>query len=264
MQIIGPCLATGTLLAKAARIGILIVAAVLVSASIATSVTRQAPRAIQMEGAAENDPEAILTESGDDTLITLDEATAPVTPTPTAPAGPLTVTGPFVWNTVDKAWEEPDKTSFPEDQPQFGAVPILVHVSGVAPGASYRMTLEYADCGGGYETSFDRLAGTTSDLTPWLTAPAPGRARPDFTIAAPSENRGAQAAPISVWGATASAGDTPGAMPVKSCPGKPDLELRLEARDDEISLGLGAHLLRKAAPAVGGLAPLTVHVERIP
>jgi hypothetical protein len=113
-----------------------------------------------------------------------------------------------------------------------------------------------------YKSSFDHLSSpTTAGDLPWLTAPAPGRGRPDSMIASPGGHAGGKTVSLLAWGATFSA-EASGAGSAATC----DAVVRLEmvARSNTVSLGLAGHLRPESANGSAGFAPMAVFVARIP
>jgi hypothetical protein len=266
MQIIGTCVATGALAARVARVVVIAVAAVLVAGSIATSISRPSPQSIVRNNAPADDPEAITTGDGNNTLVTLDESTEEATPAPTAVFRPIVVES-LVWNANTGTWAQFDATSATSAGHEAGAsVPVLVLITGTLPGTNYRVEIDYADCGDSHTNSFDRLAdGPAAGATPWLTPPAPTRPRPDSTIAAPIGHSGGQAVSFLAWGATFSAGSR-GSGATAGCNDDAVVILEVVARADGFVLGFAGHLRPEntSASAATGFAPLAVSVEPIP
>jgi hypothetical protein len=254
MQIIGTCRATGALAARVARIVIIAVAALLVTGSIATSLTRPGPQIITPEDAAQNDPAAIVTTPAAGTLITLDESFVPVTPSPIAPPVQDVTAESMVWHRTVRAWTKPQLAT-PSSAGYSGgdSVPVLIHVGGTVPGAHHQMALDYAGCAGRPTASFHQLASAPdADATPWVIDPGPGRVRPDFSVVAPQANSGDESASILAWGATVEPDSSQGCAGV--------LLLDLVARADDVWVAVWGRL-RSDVALNSALSPVAVSIE---
>jgi len=262
------CVGAGVLVLRAGRVLFLLVAAVLVAGSIATSLARPAAKSVPIEDAFTDDAvsDAAHMQSGAPAPVALDETSVPSAVTTDAPApGSIMVSQALVWNAGTGAWAEPAALTAGGAGFQEGDdVPVLVRIGQTVAGMGYQVTLDYSDCGFAYSAAFDSLSpvsGTTAQVTP----PGPGRARPDSTISVPPPHAGNPGAAVLAWGATFS-GSPSGDRASVTCDEDAIVVLDLLARGNEVWLVFSGHLrATNISPTVAhSFAPLPILVERTP
>ena len=122
----------------------------------------------------------------------------------------------------------------------------LYKLSGLKPGATYDIDIDYFDCGLSPGQSFDYLASTASaGDAPNLAVRGPGRVRPDSQVPVPDDpgvgNDGGAAAYLSVWGATFQHAPERSSIP-ETCDGDTKLSVRFLAQSNTVHVEWGGHL----------------------
>ncbi len=190
-------------------------------------------------------------------LPTAIPTTPAVTPTPSPSASPSPVPGTpqpgagfFLWNEKTGKWQGDNLKKDSSGVSEGDVVLFLFKLSGVKPGESYQIDIDYFDCGLSPGQSFDHLAATTTaGDAPQLAAPAPGRVRPDSQVPAPDDpgvaNDGGTTAYLSVWGGTFQ--HTPELTPTPAtCAGDKKLSMRVRAQSTTLYVEWGGHVATAA------------------
>jgi hypothetical protein len=129
-------------------------------------------------------------------------------------------------------------------------VPFLYKLSGLKPGETYEIDIDYFDCGLSPGQSFDHLASTASaGDAPRLATRGPGRVRPDSQVPVPDDpgvaNDGGTTAYLSVWGGTFQHAPELTATPA-TCAGDKKLTTRVRAQSTTLYVEWGGHVATAA------------------
>ena len=179
------------------------------------------------------------------------------TPTPSPSASPSPVPGTpqpgaefFLWNEKTGEWQGDDLKKGSSGVSEGDVVLFLFKLSGVNPGESYQIDIDYFDCGLSPGQSFDHLAATaTAGDAPQLAAPGPGRVRPDSQVPVPDDpgvaNDGGTAAYLSAWGGTFQHTPELTATPA-TCAGDKKLTMQVRALSTTLYVEWGGHVATAA------------------
>jgi hypothetical protein len=245
--------------ARAGRLGLIAIAAVLVAGSIVTSLARPAPRAF-------TPGDTSLSPEGE--AVTLGESTVPIPATaePIETADAATESEAWMWRAAANSWAK--SSDIPANEVSGGqVVPSVVRAHGLTPGGSYLIRLQYGACEAVSGRAFARLASAQgAQGSPLLSEPGPGRQRPDSTIPIPAEHASASggAAPnFALWGATFNGPAVSGTAP-DGCSGGSTVEMWVRAHAETLVLVFGGELGEPSQDDSGGLIPVVAYVSTFP
>jgi hypothetical protein len=195
-------------------------------------------------------------------------ATATAKPTATPAPSPSPVPGTprpsaelFLWNAKTGKWQADDLKQSSSSLSEGDAVLFLFKLSGVKPGETYEITIDYFDCGLSPGKSFDHLAAADAGGgAAQLAAPGPGRVTPDAQVPVPDDpgvaNDSASTAYLALWGGTFPHATKLVATPA-TCAGDKRLTVPVLARASTLYLEWGGHLASAADWVNQGAASAT-------
>lgn len=149
-------------------------------------------------------------------------------------------------------------------------IPFMLRLDGAAEGETYELVLRYG-CRAGEAAGFDFLTGYELEVgdAPALTAPGPGRARPDAAIPVPDDPAipfdDGEGGLFRLWGASFQ--EVPlGPVPRMACQDEKLVVLLVRAHQERVFLLWGAHLAAAAdwgegSGAAGQEEPLTMRAQ---
>lgn len=215
MSMIRTFTTTTSTLARALKLGMIAVAALLVAGSIATSIARPAPKTF-----------APRTNASDEAALN-------------AVVEPLAEIS--VWGQSDGAW---NRESLLTQSAINSVAPILLRFDGVEAGKTYTLGVRYRSCGAGGAGQFDALTTAPPISGSALREfPGPGRDRPDAMMAIPPEHAvdAGTGARIALWGGTftSAARGTTGST---SCEADAILELPVRAQANQLVVTIGGQI----------------------
>jgi hypothetical protein len=186
-------------------------------------------------------PSAVRTATGQGTS----EPSPEPSPTATAPPANDITVQLLTWSRQQSRWLAGRLDENPASYRESESVPLLVRLEGAVDGATYEITMRY-QCGTDERASFDYLSQVAeADAPALLTAPGPGRTRPDTTIPIPDDpsiafddvaNRR-----FLLW--EGSFGAAPeGPHPSSQCTDTKEFQINVTAHNSAVFLMTGAHL----------------------
>lgn len=206
---------TTSALARAIKLGMIAIAALLVAGSIATSMARPAAKSF-----------APAVEAPDEHALNAIQA----------PTTEITV-----WHDAGGEW-----SSAAEGAPSAingDVTPLLLRFDGVEAGKPYTLGIRYRTCNGSM-TQFDALtAAPTTAAASMREFPGSGRDRPDSMIAVPAGHAfdGGAGSRIALWGGTFTSAAR-GTVGSEACPVDAIIELPVRAEADQLVVTFGGHI----------------------
>ena len=188
--------------------------------------------------------------------------TATLAPSPSpVPGTPRPAAEIFLWNAKTGKWQADDLNQSSSSLSEGDAALFLFKLSGVQPGETYEIAIDYFDCGLSPGQSFDHLASAdAAGDAAQLAAPGPGRVRPDAQVPVPDDpgvaNDSASTAYLALWGGTFPHAAELLATPA-TCADDKRLTVRVLARASTLYLEWGGHLASAADWVNQGAASAT-------
>jgi hypothetical protein len=189
------------------------------------------------------------------TATTTPAATPTASPTKSPTPSPSPIPGTpapdaefFLWDATSGKWLAGDPP--PGIYSEGDTIVFLLKLTGVEPGESYELAIDYFDCGLSPGQSFDYLAPVTAAGDgPGLTPPGPGRARPDSQVPAPDDpavtSDAGAGGQLSAWGGAFQR--APEFTPAQSaCSGDKQLTVSVLGQAGTLYIEWGGHLATAA------------------
>jgi hypothetical protein len=151
----------------------------------------------------------------------------------------------FAWSREQSRWIADRLDDDPASYREGEMVPFLVLFEGAVDDATYEITIRY-QCGTDERASFDYLSQVAeADAASFVTAPGPGRTRPDATIPIPDDPSIAFDDDVDgrfqLWGGSFE--DVPeGPRPSSKCTDTKEFQMSVTAQNPAVFLIMGAHL----------------------
>ena len=150
----------------------------------------------------------------------------------------------FVWSREQSRWLA-DRLDDPGSYREGESIPFLVLLEGAVEDTTYEITIRY-QCGRDERASFDYLSQVPeADAASFVTAPGPGRIRPETTIPIPDDPSIAFDDDVNghfqLWGGRFE--DVPeGPRPSSECTDTKEFQMSVTAQNPAVFLTMGAHL----------------------